>query len=151
MTNKTKAAIEVAAKLPTAEETLRKHIDNSDPMNQPFDEMYVGETNAMIDAIESHTAAHTAALQESVKELEAKLTRLDKECEYLSAENTDLSYRIEGIRYYNKVLRERMKELEAENTRYREALERAYNDFKSSRWTEETYKIVIEALKNNEG
>src|SRR5690606_31101391 len=38
-------------------------------------------------------------------------------------------------------------ELEAENQRLREALERAYNDFKSSRWTEETYKIVIEALK----
>lgn len=109
MTAKQKAAIEEAAKLPTAEETLRKHIDNSDPMNQPFDEMYVGETNAMLDAIESHTAAHTAALQE------------------------------------------RVKELEAENERYREALERAYNDFKSSRWTEETYKIVIEALKNNEG
>lgn len=39
------------------------------------------------------------------------------------------------------------RDLYGENQRYREALERAYNDFKSSRWTEETYKIVIEALK----
>lgn len=91
----------------------------------------------------THTQAHTAALQERVKELEAKLTRLDKECEYLSAENTDLSYQIEGVRYDNKVLRERVTELEnelklsedtikhqaerclkleSENARYREAL-----------------------------
>jgi len=47
---------------------------------------------------------------------------------------------------HTAALQERVKELEAENERYREALERAYNDFKSSRWTEETYKIVIEAL-----
>jgi|SRR5690606_13327521 len=84
MTAKQKAAIEVAAKLPTAEETLRKHIDNSDPMNEPFDEMYVGETNAMLDAIESHTAAHTTALQERVKELEAQNERYRKALEDIS-------------------------------------------------------------------
>lgn len=44
-------------------------------------------------------------------------------------------------------LRDENERLQSELFRYREALERAYNDFKSSRWTEETYKIVIEALK----
>src|SRR5690606_3275197 len=98
MTAKQKAAIEVAAKLPTAEETLRKHIDNSDPMNEPFDEMYVGETNAMLDAIEFHTAAYTAALWSDIKQLQRLL------------ENS-----IEA----GEELRERVKELEAENEKLR--------------------------------
>jgi hypothetical protein len=44
----------------------------------------------------------------------------------------------------------KVKDLESRLTKYREALERAYKDFKSSRWTEETYKIVIEALKQQD-
>src|SRR5690554_1220224 len=103
MTNKTKAAIEEAAKLPTAEETLQIAYDTI-KANQSSDHKDVDPV--LLHAIESHTQAHTEGLRER---------------------------------------------LGAENQRLREALERAYNDFKSSRWTEETYKIVIEALKNNEG
>lgn len=65
MNNKTKAAIEEAAKLPTAEEVLRKFCGEN-ILNGGF---YAGPKFAL-QAIESHTQAHTEGLRERVKELE---------------------------------------------------------------------------------
>jgi hypothetical protein len=74
MTNKTKAAIEEAAKLPTSEETLSQTYKSAGwrydisvlPTGCPHESL-------ALDAIESHTAAHTAGLRERVKELESKI------------------------------------------------------------------------------
>ncbi len=106
-------------------------------------------------------AAHTATLQERVKELENELKLSEdtikhqaERCLKLESDSSRVLNEVKEINQLAKKTRAnvtlRIVELETENTRLREALERAYNDFKSSRWTEETYKIVIEALKNNE-
>jgi len=93
-------------KLPTAEEALQIAYDTI-KANQSSEHKDVDPV--LLHAIESHTAAHTAAL------------------------------------------RERVKELEAENARYREALERIvdqYEDFDPSPYKEAVlYKIAKESLK----
>ena len=55
--------------------------------------------------------------------LREQLMILDKDFCHLSAENSDLSSQIEGVRHDNKILRERVKELE-------EAIEYLYMCFK---------------------
>lgn len=68
MTAKEKAAIEEAAKLPTAYQTLNHHLSRVGLT------LATAHESILLDAVESHTAAHTAALQERVKELEATLS-----------------------------------------------------------------------------
>lgn len=53
----TVTAIEEAAKPPTAEETLKRHVP---PALYERGDCYVGHA---LDAIESHTSAHTATLR----------------------------------------------------------------------------------------
>ena len=72
MTNKTKAAVEEAAKLPTAEETLQIAYDTI-KANQSSEHKDVDPV--LLHAIESHTASHTAGLRERVKELETATNR----------------------------------------------------------------------------
>ena len=100
MTNKTTAAIEEAAKLPTAYQTLNHHLSRVGLT------LATAHESILLDAIESHTQAHTEGLRE-------QLMILDKDFCHLSAENSDLSSHIEVVRYNNKILRERVKELES--------------------------------------
>lgn len=77
MTNKTKAAIEEAAKLPTAEETLSAAYKEAGWMYQlSVASGSCDHVSIALAAIESHTAAHTAALRERVKELEGENKKL---------------------------------------------------------------------------
>jgi chromosome segregation ATPase len=65
---------------------------------------------------ESHTAAHTAALR-------SQIAQLDKDFCHCSAENSDLSSQIEGVRHDNDLLRERVKELQAKIASYESAID----------------------------
>ena len=81
MNNKTKAAIEEDAKLPTAEETLSQAYKAAGwrfdlsvlPTGCPHESL-------ALKAIESHTQAHTKGLRERVRMLESTLKYLRDEC-----------------------------------------------------------------------
>lgn len=110
------------SKLPTAAESYRKHRRYAD--NLPVSRRY-SEYKVIIDSINYHTAAHAAALKE-------KIDHLDKDFCHCSAENSDLTSQLDGVRHDNKLLREIVKELEAENKRLKLALytiTRAYKDY----------------------
>lgn len=86
------------------------------------------------------TAAHTEALRERVKELEAKLTESEKVNFDLAAHQCDHWQPEEHGDWFCG--------LKAENTRYREALERIANYNYNTRVVA-PYHIANEALKNN--
>lgn len=110
MTNKTKAAIEEAAKLPTAEETLNTVVGDGCNFRKLFGD---NDTDWVIKAIESHTQSHTEGLRERVKELEADNSRVLNQVKEINqlAKNTRANVTLRII------------ELETENTRLRDALE----------------------------
>lgn len=102
MTNKTKAAIEEAAKLPTAEETLQtiyernhKTVIDARIIPNKFPSAY---RETAIAAIESHTAAHTAGLRDQIADLER--------------ENNNYRIVYDSVVKNRDELRERVKELE---------------------------------------
>lgn len=64
MNNKTKAAIEEAAKLPTEEETLNTVVGDGCNFRKLFGD---NDTDWVIKALESHTAAHTERLREKLR------------------------------------------------------------------------------------
>lgn len=104
MTNKTKAAIEEAAKLPTAEETLEK------TGVQMTDFISSSGYSGCIAAIESHTQAHTEGL---IKERDLHESNADFFQVELCKSNELLGE-----------LRERVKELETATNKALEILER---------------------------
>lgn len=78
---------------------------------------------------------------------------LDKMGEHLSAENSDLSSQIEGLKYDKERLRERVEELQSQLTKYRGALERIIVESEDNErvdWmyvAENMVEIAKEALK----
>ena len=125
MTNKTKAAIEEAAKLPTALEVFNKHT-NQRMMHDPY------IIAAMQEYADSHTAAHAAALRERVKELEERLSEE-------RFHTMGFSDALGGANF-------RLDTMKAENTRYREALEAITRIFGNPISSE----IAKEALKQQD-
>lgn len=114
------------SKLPTEWDLLNKiwHI-----INQQVEEEILLSSDVQDEIekhIESHTQAHTEGLREENARfkkafadataeklaLREELSKTDNDCSHLSAENSDLSSQIEGVRHDNKILRERVKELE---------------------------------------
>lgn len=86
MTNKTKAAVEEAAKnLIKGLKIKVSHCDSDDnDVSWGMQEGILiskGDAKAIIELMESHTAAHTAALRERVKELEGMLNHVVYEYE----------------------------------------------------------------------
>ena len=162
-------------KLPTAEETLNHHLAG---VYNPFG--HPNLKSSFIEAIESHTASHTAALREENEKLKSWYSDLTKECSALrrrieeltpSQEEEPEEYLIGAAAEY-RTQSQRISELEdrynrlnanyvdvvAENTRYRQALESI-----AQRWNKVAehndmrtalnfiQQDVFEALKNNKG
>lgn len=121
------------SKLPTAEETLNKLGLNGG---------YYVEPKIAIQAIESHTAAHTAALREELKETQNiadgqtyQLKRLVKKYDALRERVKELEAEkariLSEVTEINRLAKEtrvnvcmRIIELETENSQYKEALEK---------------------------
>ena len=98
------------------ESTVIKFLQDKEQSDYRLNESGEQLSDLLDEYAESHTQAHTEGLRE-------QLMILDKDFCHLSAENSDLSSQIEGVRCNNKILRERVKELE-------EAIEYLYICFK---------------------
>ena len=122
MTNKNKAAIEEAAKLPTAEETLSAAYKEAGWMYQlSVASGSCDHVSIALAAIESHTQTHTAALREEIKQLQSDV-----------AHNADKALEIAVER---DALQERVKELEGTLSAYKECFEQFVQE---SKWDEAT-------------
>lgn len=100
MIPKTKSAIEEAAKLPTAYQSAQEH-NAVDKYGKPQSEV--------LAAIESHTAAHTAALRDQIADLDR--------------ENNNYRLVYDSVVKNRDELRERVKELEAKIASYESAID----------------------------
>lgn len=109
-------------KLPTAEETLNKY-------HGDYRFMAPEDRQELLDAIESHTTAHTAALRERVRKLQARLNASEEANSHLAAHQcdnwtpTDHGDWLCTLKSDNASLRERLKQLEAKIASYESAIE----------------------------